>query len=71
MDAAFPTAAYPSMTNKELEAAYQKYNAIPGYGATADKMQAELDRRYAVSTGDVSVMTPGERLRFNATGKAR
>ncbi|ESZ63769.1 hypothetical protein NL532_00025 [Mesorhizobium sp. C120A] len=63
-DSAFKTGAYPGLTTKQLEAAYAKYAAIPGHGATAEKMQAELDRRFAVASGDVSVMTNGERLRF-------
>lgn len=64
MDAAFKTAAYPGYTTAELEAAYAKYSGIPGHGETAAKMQAEIDRRFAVSLGDVSVMTAGERLRY-------
>lgn len=62
-DSAFKTAAYPGLTTEQLKAAYIKNAAIIGNGAIAEKMQAELDRRFAVSLGDISAMTAGERLR--------
>lgn len=66
-DAAFRTAAFPGMTTNELEEAYAAKSKVVGYGDVAAKMQAELDRRAAVKAGDVSVMTPGERLRMGAS----
>jgi hypothetical protein len=63
-DSAFKTAAFPGYTTAELEKSYAEKSAIIGYGAHCEKIQAELDRRYAVAAGDVSQMTPGERLRF-------
>lgn len=66
-DAAFKTAAFPGMTTKELEEAYAAKSKVVGYGDVAEKMQAELDRRAAAKAGDVSAMTPGERLRMGAS----
>jgi hypothetical protein len=57
-DAAFKTAAFPGYTTQELR---ETYNREP-----ADiwvKMRAEIKRRERVAEGDVSVMTPAERLR--------
>lgn len=67
-DSAFKTAAYPGFTTKQLEEMYAEKSSIVGFGEVAEKIQAELDRRYAAKAGDVSVMTPGERLRFHKTG---
>lgn len=69
-DSAFKTAPFPGLTTSQLEAAYAEKSSIPGFGEVAAKMQAELDRRFAVANGDKSVMTDGERLRFAKTGKA-
>lgn len=66
-DSAFKTAAFPGLTTKELEDAYSAKSKIVGYGDFCEKAQAELDRRYAVAAGDVSKMTPGERLRMRAS----
>lgn len=63
-DSAFKTAAYPGLTTAQLEEAYARNSKIIGHGEICEKMQAELDRRFAVSNGDVSVMTAGERLRY-------
>lgn len=56
MDSAFPTAAYPGHTTTELTAAIAAGRGTPA-------MIAEIDRRARRDAGDVSVMTPGERLR--------
>jgi hypothetical protein len=56
-DAAFPTAAYPTHTNRELQA------LIDGGSLRADAMRAELARRAEVAAGDMTNATPGERLR--------
>lgn len=54
-DAAFRTAAYPSLTTAEIRA------AIAG-GRGTDTMRAELERRIAVDAGDRDQATDGERL---------
>ena len=56
MDAAFPTAAYPSMTIGDLRdrRAHGTANAV---------QLTELARREAVEAGDMTRATPGERLR--------
>lgn len=59
MDAAFNAGAYPAYTTAQLEAALAE-GRIP---EVAERMRAELDRRARVAAGDVSAMTPGERLR--------
>lgn len=69
-DTAFKAAAFPGLTTAQLEREYAAKSKIFGYGDFCEKAQAELDRRYAVANGDVSVMTPGERLRFVKTGRA-
>lgn len=56
MDASFATAKFPSYTTVELATWI-----ADGRGSPA--MAAELARREAVEAGDVSQMTPGERLR--------
>lgn len=56
-DAAFATAAYPGYTLAELVAF-----VVEGRDTTG-KMLAEIARRERVAKGDVSAMTPGERLR--------
>jgi hypothetical protein len=58
-DSAFPTAAYPGLTDAELRAAMAKGCDR----STMAKMEAELSRRAKVRAGNTSVMTPGERLR--------
>lgn len=76
-DAAFKTGAYPGYTTAQLRAALDRKedeasgmcNTIPftdrkNAEEVAKKMRAEITRREAVAAGDVSVMTPGERLRF-------
>lgn len=62
MDSAFPTADYPGYTTNELREFLRKKpdNA---------KMSAEIERRERVAQGDVSVMTPGERLRYARKAK--
>lgn len=65
-DSAFPTTAYPAYTTAELH----KWLAEHAKGTRQfaagqyDKICAELSRRGKVESGDVSAMTPGERLRF-------
>lgn len=56
MDNAFPTAPYPGYTTAELQAAIAAGRGNP-------VMVAEIERRALRDAGDVSVMTPGERLR--------
>lgn len=56
-DAAFKTAAFSGYPTAELKL------AIARGSSKAEAMQAEVDRRAARDAGDVSVMTPGERLR--------
>ena len=57
MDSAFATAAYPGYTTDELR------QMVSRPSANARAMWAEIERRERVAAGDVSVMTPGERLR--------
>lgn len=65
-DAAFPTAMYPAYTTNEL----RDRVADPELGAiTRDLMEREIARRELVAAGDVSVMTPGERLNFLQDGR--
>lgn len=66
MDNAFKTAAYPAMTTQELRAA-----VVGASGERFEKLANEIARREAAASGDVSVMTQGERLRFARTGRAR
>lgn len=61
MDAAFPSAKYPAYTTVELRAM-----AATETGPALAVMIAELERRARRDAGDVSVMTPGERLRRHA-----
>jgi hypothetical protein len=56
MDSAFTTAPYASYTTAQL-------NAFTTAGRGNAVMLAEIDRRAARDAGDMSVMTPGERLR--------
>lgn len=58
-DAAFKTAAYPSYTTAELR------DYIAGGFDYNGSAKAEIARREAVAAGDVSAMTPGERLRHS------
>jgi len=67
---AFATADYPGYTTAQLQDAYNAKSKIIGFGDVAERMQKELDRRFARDNGDMSAMTPGERLRFVKTGKA-
>jgi len=73
MDAAFATAKYPGYTTAELGCMLIKHEERRViYPANQLKdIRAEIARRAKVDAGDVSVMTPGERLRFVKTGKAR
>lgn len=60
-DAALKSAPYSAYTTMQLRifiADPQQLNA-----ETVAKMQSEVDRRAKVEAGDVSVMTPAERLR--------
>ena len=61
MDAALPTGKYPAYTTVEL-----REMATTTSGPAAAVMIAELERRARRDAGDVSVMTPGERLRRHA-----
>lgn len=72
MDAAFKTAAFPGFTTQKLRervAGWEVNNAAAraaGLHAGVDiyeRMRSEIERREKVAAGDVSVMTPGERLR--------
>lgn len=63
MDNAFPTAPYPGHTTAQLEAAIAAGRGNP-------VMAAEIERRARRDAGDVSVMTPGERLRHVQLVKA-
>jgi hypothetical protein len=65
-DAAFPTGRYPAFTTSELES----FLADGRPAVIADAMRAEIARRHAVAAGDVSQMTPGERLRYFRSGAA-
>lgn len=56
MDSAFPTAAYPGYTTDQLR-------TMALTSVNAPKMLAEIARRERVAAGDMSVATPGERLR--------
>lgn len=58
-DAAFKTAAYPAYTTAELR------DYVSGGFDYNGSAKAEIDRRAKVAAGDVSVMTPGERLRYS------
>jgi len=64
MDSAFDTAPYSGYTTDELRLMLR---TRPGCLPIID----EVYRRERVLEGDVSVMTPGERLRFIQIGKAR
>lgn len=68
-DAAFKSAPFSAYSTPELET---RITALRGDGFSVDvvvKMRAEINRRAKVEAGDVSVMTPGERLRFAAKGR--
>lgn len=60
-DAAFKSAAYPSYTTEQLRAFVANDEGRAAHITAA--MRAEIERREKVAAGDVSVMTPGERLR--------
>ncbi|RUW96608.1 hypothetical protein EOA27_38575 [Mesorhizobium sp. M2A.F.Ca.ET.037.01.1.1] len=64
-DTAFKTAPYGSYTTATLRVWAEQE------GVDTAPYLAEIARREAVAAGDVSVMTPGERLRFIRHGKAR
>ena len=57
-DAAFPTAKYPAYTTAQLT------GFIAEGADTTGAMADEINRRAKAATGDFSVMTPGERLRW-------
>jgi hypothetical protein len=59
-DAAFKTAAFPGYTTHELI-----YSAPSRPYDIRHQMEAEIERRMRVKAGDVSVMTPAERLRHS------
>jgi len=72
-DLAFQTAAYPSMTTKELQAFVDNHpkergSSHPDYSKVA-AMVREISRREAVEAGDYSQATDGERLRAVRAGK--
>jgi hypothetical protein len=56
MDNAFTGRAFPGFTTAQLVAKIEA-------GSTDPRMIAEVSRRKAVAAGDVSKMTPAERLR--------
>jgi hypothetical protein len=64
-DSAFKPAPFPAFTTAALKAriAGTDGNPLPLAAETAEKMVAEIARREAVAAGDVSQMTPAERLR--------
>lgn len=62
-DSAFKSAPFAAYTTKELAASVERASAP---AETIAKMVAEIARRAQRDAGDVSVMYPGERLRFNA-----
>ncbi len=74
-DAAFPTGAYPGYTTAELLHFVERWrntmqtDILVGdvhlHAAKVEVMQNEIIRRERVAEGDVSAMTPGERLHFN------
>lgn len=61
MDAAFPTARFPSYTTAQL----RQFVAHPTPATDVPALQAEISRREKVAAGDMSVMTSAERLRHN------
>lgn len=67
-DTAFKTAPYPAYTTAELRRWIAE--GVDTEEANA-RISGEIARREAVEAGDVSQMTPGERLRFVKTGKDR
>lgn len=60
-DSAFKSAPFSGYTTEELLASIARNNDKIG-----NHMQAEVDRRVKVKAGDITVMTPGERLRYYA-----
>lgn len=66
-DSAFTSAPYAAYTTEQLEQSISIAKADGFYESdnTFAKMEAEVTRRGKVAQGDVSVMTAGERLRFN------
>lgn len=62
-DSAFTSAPYPAYTTAQLKDRVD--NAIELPDDTREKMRTEIERRAKREAGDVSVMTAGERLRFN------
>lgn len=60
-DAAFRTGKYPAYTTAQLEGFIAAGEGHPA-------MIGEIERRAKVAAGDVSVMTPGERLRHIKAG---
>lgn len=65
-DSAFKSAPFSGFTTDQLRArvAADERGETNLPDATYNGMVAEIARREAVARGDVSVMTPGERLRF-------
>jgi hypothetical protein len=61
-DAAFKTGAYPGYTTDQLRKMMETSHL-----EVKMRMSDEILRRERVAAGDVSVMTPGERLRFYRT----
>lgn len=57
MDNAFSGRAFPGFTTAELIAKVEA-------GCADARIIAEIERRKAVAAGDISKMSPGERLRF-------
>jgi hypothetical protein len=68
MDNAFSTGKFPAYTLQEVRNMLAARKA-EGFDENSDRsvlMRNEIKRREAVAAGDVSAMTPGERLRHNA-----
>jgi len=65
MDAAFPTGAYPAYTVAELKlmVLLHEEGRVTQPAKALGIIKGEITRRDRVAAGDVSVMTPGERLR--------
>lgn len=62
-DAAFKTASYPAYTTDQLRAMLANTECVR-HQIYRDAVAIEIARREKRDAGDVSVMTPGERLRL-------
>lgn len=66
MDAALPTGKFPAYTTQQL---LDMLTSSPAEVRAV--MEAEIERRAAVAAGDVSRMSPSERLRHARNGEPR